>query len=409
MKNEVYIAIPLLDELDNLALLFKNLEQQSYPNFKLFVCVNQPDEWWNDEHRPICLRNKASIKYLQERQKDCIFPIIIIDKSSPSKGWIGKKVGVGWARKTLMETIGEIAKEQAIIISLDGDTSFGKNYVESIVENFLNNKNTNTISVPYYHSLGKDEAANRAILRYEIYMRYYALNLMYIRSPYAFSALGSAIAFKYGALKKIGGFTPKKSGEDFYFLQKMIKYKGISIWNKELVYPAARFSDRVFFGTGPAMIKGHGGDWSSYPLYPVSLFTHIHQFYQLIPELYLKNISTPIDSFLGSQEIRFKLYDKLRNNNKDLAHFSKAIHDYFDGLKILQYLKQNYSSTDNEEQNLIQFIAKYHPTDKDKAIFKNISFKSSSTAQLNAIRDYLCRLENSFRKRQQNIPWRTNS
>ena len=46
---------------------------------------------------------------------------------------------------------------------------------------------------------------------------------------------------------------------------------------------------------------------------------------------------------------------KLRNNNKDIAHFTKAMHDYFDGLRILQFMKSNHT-IENDEKELIKFL-----------------------------------------------------
>lgn len=399
--NHLYIAIPLLDELDNIDLILKNIMQQSYSNFTLYTCVNQPNEWWEDNEKiKVCQRNIKSIDIIEKYSKRVNFQIIIIDKSTKGKGWQGNKLGVGWARKTLFDEIETIAKDDDIVISLDGDTEFPPNYFESINDNFSLNKNIDVLSIPYYHPLNKDNKANRAILRYEIYMRIYLLNLIRINSPYAFTALGSAIAFRVKALRKIGGFSPKKSGEDFYFLQKMVKYKHIGIWNEVYVSPEARFSDRVFFGTGPAMIKGNLGDWTSYPIYSMELFDKIKLFYSIIPDLFIKNIQTPIDEFLLHISIdRNQIWDKLRLNNKDLPHFTKAIHDFFDGLRILQFLKYSYK-TNEEEANLRSFlIANNFEKSSSSFNIEHISFETSSIVDLNTIRDYLCRLENEERKR----------
>lgn len=406
MQNHIHIAIPLLDELENLDLLFQNLASQTLRDFSVYLCVNQPDEWWNDKiKKAICVRNQQSIEFIIAAKKTYSFPIFVINKSSIGQGWSNKKQGVGWARKTLMDEISINANPTDIIISLDADTQFSPTYFERIEGYFSKNQQIDCLSNPYYHPLNKSEQANRAILRYEIYMRYYLLNLFRINSPYAFSALGSAIAFRISAMHRIGGFTPKKSGEDFYFLQKMVKYRGIGIWNKEKVFPAARFSDRVFFGTGPAMIKGNSGDWSSYPIYPMELFDKIHEFYQLIPELFKGNINTQIDQFVGNMNFRNELWEKLRSNNKDLAHFSKAVHDYFDGLRILQFLKQNHQN-DIDEVSLINFLRSDYGKGISENIIEKINFKSNTIEELNAIRDYLCSLEDQKREQQQFVTWK---
>ncbi len=399
MQQNLYIAIPLLNELENLDSLFRSLKAQSFNNFTLLLCVNQPDNWWDDDKKTnICINNAKSIAYINEKAKEVSFPIILIDKSSKGQGWQGKKLGVGWARKTLMDHISEIANDNDIIISLDADTSYRAQYFYNIIKFFEDNKNYDLVSVPYFHPLNTDKQASRAILRYEIYMRVYFLNLIRIKSPFAFSALGSAIAFRHKAIKKIGGFTPKKSGEDFYFIQKMIKYKPISNWVNDTVYPAARFSDRVAFGTGPAMIKGNSGDWSSYPIYPSQLFDKIKGFYDLIPQLYSKEVETPIDSFWENIEVKNEIFQKLRNNNKDLKHFTKAVHDYFDGLRILQFLKSSYTPK-NEEENLKDFFSSDFASGIKASLIQDLSFDNASLGQLDAIRDYLYKLEDI--KRQQ--------
>ncbi|MCK5856406.1 MAG: hypothetical protein KAG64_02885 [Bacteroidales bacterium] len=391
----LHIAIPLLEELDNIPTLLKSIAVQNHQDYKVYFCVNQPDDWWGRiEKIAACNNNQSSIKMIQETAE---FPFEIIDKSSLGQGWKAKKLGVGWARKTLTDRILDKAKEDDIIISLDADTTFSENYFSTIEENLKKHPKAPAIAVPYYHPLSKKEAEDRAILHYEIYMRYYLINLFRINSPYAFSALGSAIAMPVWALRKIGGLSPKKSGEDFYLLQKMVKFRPILNWNDEKVFPAARFSNRVFFGTGPAMIKGNDGDWSSYPIYPMDLFNQIAEFYKLIPQLFEKNISTPIDSIFGNTNDCNIIWENLRKNNKDLPHFTKAIHDKFDGLRILQFLKQNVEQLrQNEEKILIDFIL-HMDKEKEQNNFKEFSFSQSPISQLNEIRDYLCSIEDDYR------------
>ena len=393
----LHIAIPLLNELENIPVLVDCIAKQNHHNFKVYFCVNQPDNWWGKLDKiEECNNNQQSIELIN---KSASFPFEIIDKSSLGQGWKGKNIGVGWARKTLTDHILQHANEDDIIISLDADTTFSENYFSSIEAKLQQHPKIAAIAVPYYHPLSGKEAEDRAMLRYEIYMRYYLINLFRIQSPYAFSALGSAIAMPVWALRKIGGMTPKKSGEDFYLLQKMIKFRPILQWNSEKVYPAARFSDRVFFGTGPAMIKGNTGDWSSYPIYSTKLFDEISAFYSLIPQLYIKNIITPIDSVFGNQDYCNSLWNSLRKNNKDLAHFTKAVHDKFDGLRTLQFLKQ-YPSTDHslDTENLIIFINKYGLEKNKPSQLEDFSFENANVSQLNKIRDYLCGMEDELRQ-----------
>jgi len=397
-----------MDEFENLEKIFLNLNKQNFSNFSVYFCINQPKSWWDKEEQiHICNNNLKSIDFINKIKNNYKFQIHLIDRSSKEKAWSEKNQGVGWARKTLMDYISNISNENDIIISLDADTQYDSNYFQLISEYFQKNTSIDCISIPYYHPLNTDDNANKAILRYEIYMRYYLLNLFRINNPYSFSALGSAIAFRISSLNKIGGFSPKKSGEDFYFLQKMVKYKGIGIWLNSKVYPEARFSNRVFFGTGPAMIKGNTGDWNSYPIYSMTLFDKIKEFFNLAPTLFKNNIETPLDSFFKSIEERNQLFDKLRKNNKDIEHFVKALYDYFDGLRILQFLKQN-NEIGNDNINLQLFLRQYGNTEINDLIKDNFKLENSSIIELNEIRDYLCKLEDLKRKEIFYSTWKTN-
>ena len=334
-RPKIYVALPAINEAELLPLCLKCIEEQSYNNFHIVICINQPDDWWEiTDKRIICENNIALLKELQKKDKNTF---TIIDKCSKGNGWKGNNKGVGWARKTIVDYIATIANTNDIIVSLDADTTFGRDYFSSNVNIFSKTKAV-ALANPYYHKLTGKEAEDRAILRYEIYMRNYAINLFLIDSPYAFTALGSAIALPVSSYKAIGGLTPKLSGEDFYFLQKLRKFGNIAIHNTEKVYPVARFSDRVFFGTGPAMIKGNNGDWESYPVYHYSLFGDIKDTYNCFPRLFKGDCETPMVFFLQEQ-FRENIWQALRENHKDEKHFIRACHEKIDGLKDIAISK----------------------------------------------------------------------
>ncbi|MFC2111073.1 glycosyltransferase [Bacteroidota bacterium] len=396
-KTKLHIALPVLNELDYINIFLECVRSQTYKNFELYVCVNQPDDWWeNDEKKYICTNNSKTIRLL-ESIKD--IPITIIDRSSRKSGWKGRRHGVGWARKNIMDYIEKVAYSSDIIISLDADTTFSKDYFNSIVDSYSQNPTTVAISVPYYHNLVEDEGTNRAILRYEIYMRYYAINLWRIKSPYSFTALGSAIALPVKSYRTIGGLTPKMSGEDFYFLQKLRKYGKILNWNPEKVYPGTRFSDRVYFGTGPAMIKGKLGDWDSYPIYDFNAFNEVKKTYELFPTLFNESVETPMSKFLISIFKDDNIWESLRNNNKIAERFVKACHEKIDGLRVLQFLKQkNESSRKSDEKKLYDFMQKFYKTQTPDFLNKDFLFAKASVKELNNLRNVLMEIEEYYQK-----------
>jgi hypothetical protein len=234
-------------------------------------------------------------------------------------------------------------------------------------------------------------------------MRYYFINLLRISSPYSFTALGSAMAFPVWVYKSVGGLTAKKSGEDFYFLQKIRKFGKIIIHNTEKVFPASRFSDRVLFGTGPAMIKGSEGNWESYPIYDYQLFDKIHQTYHAFPTLFKTNIETPLSNFISECFNNENIWDALRKNNKDEAHFVKACHDKIDGLRILQFLKNEQRNSERtDEEYLIEFLNIFYSELIDietKEILTELNFSRTSIQNLDKLRNLLIKIEEKAQKK----------
>jgi hypothetical protein len=394
----IYIALPVMNEMERLPLLVKAIMEQTEQRFRLVVCVNQPDSWWNDtEHMSVCEENSLAIKYLLSLEDN---RIEILDKSSPGNGWTPKAHGIGFARKYLMDHISKMAHPGDIIISMDADTLFNKGYFATVAENLRLNPAASAVSVPYYHRLSYQNELDRAMLRYEIYMRAYAINMWRIKSPYCFTALGSAIALPVWAYRASGGLTPKMSGEDFYFLQKIVKTGRLLHWNGEIVYPATRLSDRVFFGTGPALIKGIDGDWSSYPVYSQRLYYLVAETYKLFSKLYYEDVNTPLDEFLLSKFGEIP-WSALRLNFKTQGHFIRACHEKIDGLRILQFLKENQPSGEQvSEESLSGLLVSYQKQFPDLIgeLKTKVDFLLSPVSELDHIRDVLFEIEMYYRR-----------
>ncbi|MDP1622430.1 MAG: glycosyltransferase family 2 protein [Bacteroidales bacterium] len=395
----IYIALPVMDEPEHLPRLLDCLSVQSYKQFRLFICVNQPEAWWDDPVKcTACKNNRATLHLLHGWSG---FDITVIDRTSTGHGWTGKQHGIGYARKTLMDQINIVANPEDIIVSMDADTVFSENYLWSVAENFQKHPGSAALAVPYFHKTPPDGDVARAMLRYEIYMRHYFLNLARIGSPYAFTALGSAMAFPVWAYRAIGGMTPKLSGEDFYLLQKLRKYGHVLLWNDELVYPESRYSDRVFFGTGPAMIKGAAGDWTSYPIYPMTLFDEILETYQLLPNIFVQSLDTRVVRFIATTFREADPLQPLRLNHKKPAQFIRAFHEKFDGLRILQYLKTTWESDPgNDEVNLLEFLTRCYPPEEFAQLQvdrDSFSFSRSPVDVLEKIRMFLFQKEMEVR------------
>lgn len=401
----LYFAIPVMNEAAWLPSCLACIEKQTYHPIKIVVCVNQPENFSTMlEKKEIVENNARTLEYLKTYDK---IPLHIIDRSSEGHGWKGKKHGVGWARKVTMDYVSSVAAPGDFILSMDADTVFNPMFCESIVRSFQKHKNAVGIALPYYHRLTGDEVLDPALLRYEIYMRYYAINLWRIKNPYCFTAIGSSMAVPVHAYRAIGGITPKLSGEDFYFLQKLRKYGNIIVRNEEKTYPASRYSDRVFFGTGPALIKGVKHEWESYPMYSYRLFDEVKETFGLFHKLFHEDVPTPMTGFLEENFKTKNLWGPLRDNFITEDRFVKACAEKVDGLRILQFLKSRQSVSDNEMVYLTKYLNLFHPTEFSATNIDaaHLHFEKSGIGDLDSVRNLLEAIENEYRNTNKVIDW----
>ena len=339
--THISVALPVLDEPDSLPLLLQRLRRQTFRHATLYCCVNNVEGGQGFEGNQRCL---ALLRQVDDMS------LVVIDRSSPGRGWMGKQKGVGWARKLLFERIMAEHDDDELVVSLDADTDFDDDYLEAVLATMNAHPDHNAFSVPYYHPLNHDEQLDRPLLRYECYMRHYLLGLLRIANPYAFSALGSAMAFPLWAYRRVGGITPLQGGEDFYLLQKFAKTghlvrQFVDPYRTQgmVVRPQGRASARVPFGTGPAIAKGVEGMEDSYPFYSDQGFAAVKATYDLFPALYDGDIETPMTPFLRQQLATDDLWSPLRANFKSRDLFVRACAERVDGLRILQYLKNTPS------------------------------------------------------------------
>lgn len=355
--------------------------------FSLYICVNQPDNWWQGTplEQRICIANRNTIEILQAVRD---IDLHIIDRSSPGNGWTGKKCGVGWARKEALELIVQHREPDELIVSLDADTSFGEDYLERVLDTMNAHPESNALAVPYYHPLSGWEEADRCMLRYECYMRHYLANLLEISSPYAFSALGSAMVFPLWAYRRVGGITPLQGGEDFYLMQKFAKTGTIELHTDAMVYPQGRISHRVPFGTGPAVAAGIAQQQARYPFFNAEGFRAIAHTYEVLPTLYDIEADTPMTNFLCHQLKCDDPWAPLRKNYKSRQQFVHAAHERIDGLRILQFLRQFPSG----DEHLAKFL-----DDHGLPHGEAIDFASDPIDELDQTRQSLFQLEQQLR------------
>ncbi len=295
-------------------------------------------------------RTKAQITAIQSEHNKHPVRIHTIDITLPKK-----HAGVGLARKTGMDEaykrflkIGRQA--YGVIACFDADTTCEKNYLIELYRHFQSN--TEACSIHYEHNLDQVPRDHKqAIINYELHLRYYIEALRYSGHPHAYQTIGSSMAVRASAYAAEGGMNRKKAGEDFYFLLKYIQKGTLSELKTTTIYPSARVSDRVPFGTGRAMQEFEtGSSRYDYSFNPQS-FEDIKQFIHMCMACYetknprevYEQFSPGIQSFIAREEFETAILSATKQS-KTPETFSNRFFRWFNlftAMKLVHHLRDN--------------------------------------------------------------------
>ena len=385
--SRIFVAIPLMNELDNVPILLDQLISQSTHPVLISFCINQPESWRKlPDKKEIVLNNTKTLIYLNKISTSFPIPIIVLDHTSPGNGFHSNVGCVGLARKLCINSFLTFTNKNDIIVNMDADTYYPDNYFENIINIYNQLPLLSGVCAPFYHKIN-DLHPDKAMLmlRYEIFLHFYTLQLLLIKSPYAYMPIGSAMSFRVNAYKKAGGFKVKNAGEDFYTMQQIRKIGIICSWLGNTIYPSARISDRVVFGTGPAIGLNLENQIKKYPFYPTFLFKKIKYYYQILE--HSKSIDEIIKNLkdIIPEDIILKIY----KNHPQRDKFVHAIHEYFDAFHILKFLNNNYSEAINDDFEYFKDF--YKELFKKDIIYNN--WQEVPIDELNQIRDDLYNYE----------------
>ena len=269
------------------------------------------------------------------------------------EGLSGHQTGAGFPRQIGMETavhrFEELKNPKGIIVSLDADTTVAENYLTEIYKHFKKQK-LRSATIEFHHPvehLDPDNEIRKATEVYEEYLRYYRAALEYIGYPYAYYTIGSAFAVTVETYLQVGGMGKQQAGEDFYFLQKVFPLGKTQFINTTCVYPAARVSDRVPFGTGPAIAKMLNEKNYIQQTYQAAAFEELKAFFNQIDSFYQSSteqiegmiafLPDYLQTFLEANAFLEKM-DELNQHTASLDAFKKRFFQYFTAFKILKYL-----------------------------------------------------------------------
>ena len=272
--------------------------------------------------------------------------ILLVDRFSTLP--IPRQQGVGLARKIGCDIAVRLCREGIVeagfIHSTDADALLPADYFSC-----LQRDRASSAQIYDFCHRCDASAVGQATLLYERSIRYYEAGLRWAGSPYAFTALGSCLAVSVGHYCQVRGFPRRSGGEDFYLLNKLAKLAPVIRLEGKPVVIQARHSDRVPFGTGPAVnrIVALGGD--SYCDYDPRVFAELKQLLACFRELpsaiegdgvtAWKEALTA-ESFAALETAGVEtLLAHLRKQRLDKARMASHIDGWFDAFRTLKFIR----------------------------------------------------------------------
>lgn len=333
----VIVVIPAFHE-DRLETTLESLEANVVSGEKIVVIVvlNYPhklrDEWsaFHTDQYDALIRQKSRYQN---------FELMVIRAFDLPE----KRTGVGAARKIGMDQALRIfanTVSDGVIMCLDGDCTVSVEYLKTC-NRYSSDDGCNTLVIPFEHSLEDVSASlKEGILAYELHLRYYKNALKWTGFPYAFHTVGSSMGVRASVYGKLGGMNRRKAGEDFYFLNKCFAYGGVVEATGVKVFPSARVSDRVPFGTGRAQ-----EEWLKNRRYENTYHIDCWRDLRLLLEAgdsvreQEQEMEIP-DYFMPFLEkIQFRKNSmQIRNRSSSDKQYRKHFYQWFDGFMVMKFL-----------------------------------------------------------------------
>jgi hypothetical protein len=345
------IVVPAIAESSNLPKFIKSLERNDkleLHNTLLLIVVNNSTL----SSEEVKSDNQKTLAYLRKIKSKV--NISFIDACSAGKEMDDKNGGVGLARKIGMDLaltkFDYLSINKNIIICTDADCIVDSDYLSEISQEF-NRNNFEAAVVNFAHDISGRDEETKAIICYEIFLRYYVLGLKFANSDYAFHTIGSTMLCTPQAYVKVEGMNKRKAAEDFYFLEKLAKVYPIGEIKSTFVHPSKRGSWRVPFGTGRSVDRYLSNTRDEYLLYNPRSFIVLKTWLEVFNDILIsdhsalirisKNIHPALSEFLTSQDFE-NFINKVLLKNNNTAEIEKQKHFWFDAfrtLKLIHYLR----------------------------------------------------------------------
>jgi len=359
------LIIPICGEADD--FLKDLMRHQKHSKVLVILIVNRPEGHentiqWKRE-------NESLIQHLSEQyaQKNDLFD----DHQLLMSGDLGSDTydilllnfnayafdsnkGVGLARKIAADTALSLINKKHIkkpwIFSTDADVVLPKGYFETVNDV---PKSTAALSLRFEHT-SNDSIQTGLQQQYDFKLRYYQLAVRFIEADYDYIPLGSTLVIAAINYAQVRGFPCKSGGEDFYLLNKLAKTGIIYQPQKPIIKIKSRFSNRVPFGTGPAISKIQqqqlNGEHMVY--YHPQIFHILKSWHLVIVNYYIEQQLPKGDFGLNKYWKLESVLKQAMSQVKSLARWQQFIHEWLDAFKILKsvhFLRNKFGSISYDE------------------------------------------------------------
>ena len=431
IKTQLVVVIPSHDEPNVLDTLHALLACRPPPcRVDVMVVINGA----SNDPPEIKTRNRLTLESVQRwiaEQKhnqppsSMAFHYLFESELPPRQAGVGtaRKMGMDWA----LTRFDAEQRDSGVIVCLDADCTVAPNYLETLHTHFQTHPKTPGCSIYFEHPLADlPEQQRMGIIHYELFLRYYRHALCWSGFPYAFHTVGSSMAVRAGPYRRQGGMNRRKAGEDFYFLQKIIPLGHFSELCQTTVFPSARPSLRVPFGTGRTIHDGLAGHKNIALVYNPLVFQGLKQLFMQIESLYhdtshihRTNLPQPLQHYLEAQHFTNQLAE-IRAHTSSLPAFRKRFFHGFNALRILKYVHfatehgwakipvwqaastlwawMKRSTQEKTDMTSEQWLERYRYLDKNP--IQTQPSASSSKSHLISRKEYKITLKENHRRRQ---------
>ncbi len=355
------VVIPALAEAEHLPLtiqsLCANLPESILVNTLVLVVVNNrpPESGTAANQADIgeqIENNALTLRWLECQMRHIPLPLAWIDASSPGKelppwGGVGlaRKIGCDSMLAFLWEAGTLVSLRDFVFFSLDADALVSTNYLETAGYELRKSRCAGG-TISFKHQPAESPDGQAAIDAYEAFLHYYVDGLRLAGSPYAFHTIGSCLCFTADGYIRASGFSARRqAGEDFYYATELAKTGGVCEIKNTMVFPSARVSRRVPFGTGRRMTEALLHGKKDFTVYDPRVFLCLRDLLAAVtahPDegagRILARIPHPATvNFLEGRGFP-GIWERFRRQYKTGPAVLAAFHCWFDGFVTLRYI-----------------------------------------------------------------------